>query len=332
VQAAVGKLNAMLSKDFWQWKSMVIQAAERVPSLDDLDELEAVLTPDIDHKDTPHDVRTELKSAMMLARKRLTPAAKKFEAMLFDAFGEELDGEIHTDATRFARAFLELHAATFPADVENLMTHNADGLTAARTFPGAAKLLSSLEQNGSDSGATGPTTAGMVHGPVEPPMNNGKRVWSVWINLFRDELSTIPREELHAWGMAQEPVLSLTYKEGMAQRTMARKALAEAIARPDSEAAASGQGEGVRRGSSLLDDMRTGRTVDHDLNWVADLKNMLDAIPTTIIGRGQFERLMYSEETEQTMSRLREERPDVFDKAKAAIFAKDAELPKEPAR
>jgi hypothetical protein len=235
--------------------------------------------------------------------------------MLLDAYGEELDGEVHTDAVRFASAFVELYEATFPADRENLLTHNADAIDRARINPDAAKLFDSLEQTKPDSGNASTPPPPLVYAPVEPPLNAGKPVWSVWINLFRDELATVPPEELAAWGRAQEPVLSRNTREGTTHRTLARKALADALARQDTASGASGQSVGTP-----------------DEQWVAAFKMAIADMPNTLAGRLQLDALVDRDDTKLTMGRLQQDNPALFTQAKEAFLAKSRTLPVEDPR
>lgn len=319
VKEVAAKLSAMLAKDLEKWKAMVEQAFQRAPTTEDLEELERIIRPDIEHKDTPQVYRVDMQGAFLAARKRLAQPFK-FEALLLDAYGEELDGEVYADPIKFAEAICELHDATFPADRAALLEFNADAIAAAREYPGAAKLLSALEQTEPESGGTDSTSDSpkppLVHAPVEPPMNNGKKVWSVWINLFRDELATTPPDELEEWGKAQEPVLSTAGKEGAAQRAMARKALVAALAnRPDNPAGTVG----------------TERP-DKDQRWVDDVRTALGRMPNTLAGRLAFDGLMSSELTKTMMGRLQMERADLFAQVKEAFLAKNRELPMENPR
>ena len=133
-----------------EWRRLIEVAAERAPSLAALNDLDRMLRWDIDHADTPPDVRVDLNAAIGLARKRLTAVEADagnrlpFDYPVLNAHGEvDAHSESFTNPLAWATQFMVLWGKCTRPGRENLLQHNADAIEDVRAsgVTAAIKML-----------------------------------------------------------------------------------------------------------------------------------------------------------------------------------------------
>lgn len=160
--ATIEKRLDAAHEDGWKWAELLKQAMPQAPTLAALDELLAMVAKALGN--APEEIRTGVRVVAAAERKRLKAAppagakpaeqssTPKFEGWLFNAYGERAQDLPIQDPMAFAKAIVEAWSKlTNPDDATSLAQHNADGIEAARAYPGAAKILDALYEQRKDT-------------------------------------------------------------------------------------------------------------------------------------------------------------------------------------
>lgn len=261
---------------------------------------------------------------------RQQPKKPDFEATLINHYGE-VEGD-HTDAARFASALVKLCEAN-PDNQAEILDQNADAVDACRALPAAWKLIEPLfnEPQGEDGGWTlsdgeegGENGDGDEQGSaltfaaIDPPMNNGKPSWPVWMRLLRDDMASVHGNDLIAWLDVQRVRIE---EAPMAQRAPAIKAIgehfeAEKITPPEWAVALIPNKQAAPQLSQE----------EKDARWVEDRLGDIQQMTDTPDGRVQFDELIGSVMFRTVMARLQRENKPIFDRLNLALGAKSRSI------
>lgn len=227
-----------------KWTVALCEAFATAPTSEDLNALVDLVRDNVNALDAGK--QKQIGAALMKARARLSVTPEKFDFPVKDALGET-DGELFSEVPGWVREFMEYwRSAQSADDHENLLHHNADALAMARKMnPALLKEVDSWqkeqpvdqrwetkETEGVEQGDRVP----LVFSPVQPPMNNGKPDWNVWLGAMQQELFTMPTpEDLPAWMEAQKEVIADAeiLARQMVIRFIAKQANAWNVPKPD---------------------------------------------------------------------------------------------------
>jgi hypothetical protein len=341
----LGKCEAAIgaAKSDAAWLKLMVEAGNRCPTLNDLNELEEDFA--INVAKSPPDVQTAIKTAWAAGRKRLlaenppasgsapaneaaksdTPDEAAFDRYLVDDYGEVL-GEAYSSRIKYAEDLLEIWRVA--DNRETLIANNADAIADAKYDPAAAKMLAEIDD---DPGETMDENDPLLVA-VPVPVRNGKQDLAQY---RRDLVASFKAAEtaaanqgstliVSAWLDGQREMIS---QQSPAQRALIGKELTPLLGAAVPEWLTSPRAPGNRAPASPAPEKSPPAKSPDELladKWIADLQ----AMPDDGTGRGYFEQLtVVGGEMFKTMLRWRKEKSPLFDLVDKEVAAKQAKLP-----
>ena len=265
-------------------------------------------------------------------------AAPQFEAVLYAADGQAVgDGVIYADPAEYARDLEVLHRATFPADRQALLEHNADGIEDASTaaVAAAATILAALDGN------ERPEAPAVV--AVEVPVVRNRPSWSGWLEALKAAQADLEPETAPAWIEAQRPAVESALPSAKLQAVRLLHATAKRLSLPlpawfatvvvaeepptpvttaEKIAEIEQAGDDIGIASEVVITPPAEAKRDRDDIWADDFLGAINSETTdaAVVGLCRYQ------STVTVMERLKREKPDLYRRVFDGIDAKRAAL------